>query len=434
MGVVYVGLREEGRFRRLYAVKRLHPHLSDDASFRAMFLDEARIAGLVQHPNVVGVLDVGEDAEGPFMVMEYIDGVNLAQLIDGAVALGVVIPVQIAVRVAREVARGLGAVHELTSHDGEKLHLVHRDLSPQNVLLGFDGSVRITDFGIAKALGRLTETGAPTLKGKLAYASPEQILCQPIDHRSDLFSLAVVIHEMLTGRQLYRNIADNEGSRRLLHDAPPDVGEERPDVPPELAQLLFRMLAKDPAQRPESAGEIYQELEVLLSDLVGAEGPLDLQAFVADIAKDAREERRRMVDVAVAHATEVDAGTPGARMTKSRRTRWRALAVVGVTVGVLGTATAVALTSMSEPEDAATAVQRESAPRERAQVEVPSEATVLDTSPESGFASPAGGASQIDEPAVPVVRTRPRARRREAGAPPAAPDRQTLGRWSFDDR
>jgi serine/threonine-protein kinase len=300
MGIVFVGVREEGNFRRLYAIKRLHPHLSDDATFRTMFLDEARIAGLVQHPNVVGVLDVGENAEGLFMVMEYVNGVNLGGLIRASQRRAVDIPVQIVVRIAMQVARGLHAVHELEGHDGVKLCLVHRDLSPQNVLVGFDGSVRITDFGIAKALGRLTETGAGVLKGKLAYASPEQILCYSLDHRTDLFSLAVVIHELLTGRPLYRNEKDQEGTWRILHEAPPDVGEDRPDVPPRLVELLFCMLAKDREKRPASAEEVCQELEVVLSDLVREEGPLDVQSFVADIAAEERHNRDHLIDTAVA--------------------------------------------------------------------------------------------------------------------------------------
>lgn len=417
MGVVYVGLREEGHFRRLYAVKRLHAHLSDDAAFRAMFLDEARIAGLVQHPNVVGVLDVGEDHEGPFMVMEYIDGVNLAELIDAANARGIAIPMQIAVRIAKEVARGLGAVHELTTHDGEKLHLVHRDLSPQNVLLGFDGSVRITDFGIAKALGRLTHTGAGTLKGKLAYASPEQMLCLPLDRRSDLFSLAVVVHEMLTGRQLYGNMSDNDGSRRLLHDAPPDVGEERPDAPPELTELLFRLLAKDREQRPASADEVHQELEVLLSDLVSREGPLDLQAFVTDVAKDVREGRKQRIDSAVALATEVS--ETGARAKSTRRIRIGAIALAAI--AVLGGAGGLAVMYGGESDEARPIEE----PRVVAQVP-----GLEETAPPAEVAAE----PRAPEPAVaetPAERPRARARRREPTSPS---ERRTLGRWGFDDR
>ncbi|MCA9614581.1 MAG: serine/threonine protein kinase, partial [Myxococcales bacterium] len=153
MGTVYLARRREGGFQRLYAVKRLHPHLRDDPDFRAMFVEEARLAGLITHPNVVGVLDVGEDHEGPFLVMDFVQGLPLSQLITLANRSEAPLAVQSCVRIALAVARGLHASHELRDHEGRALQLVHRDLSPQNVLIGWDGTVRITDFGIAKALG-----------------------------------------------------------------------------------------------------------------------------------------------------------------------------------------------------------------------------------------------------------------------------------------
>jgi serine/threonine-protein kinase len=272
--------------------------------------------------------------------------------------------------------------------------------------------VRITDFGIAKALGRLTHTGAGTLKGKLAYASPEQMLCLPLDHRSDLFSLGVVVHETLTGRQLYGNTSDDDGSRRLIHDAPPDVGEERPDTPPELAELLFRMLAKDRERRPASADEVHQELEVLLSDLVSREGPLDLQAFVSDVAKDVREGRKQQVDSAVALATEVHATEVRAKRARRLRTGAVALGIAAV----LGGAGGLALTFGADSE--------EPRPIEAPQIALPS---VTPAPPAEATPEP-----RPPEPAVaePAERPRARARRREA----TSNERRTLGRWGFDDR
>ncbi len=176
MGTVELALRREGEFRRLHAVKRLHPHLLEDEDLRAMFLDEARIAGLLRHANVVSVLDVGEDAQGPFLVMDYVDGVTLSTIIQHHAPLQQLLPVQLCARIGGEIARGLAAAHELTGHDGKLLDIVHRDVSPQNVLVGFDGQVRLADFGIARALGRsakLTELGV--IKGKIGYQAPEQL-------------------------------------------------------------------------------------------------------------------------------------------------------------------------------------------------------------------------------------------------------------------
>lgn len=157
MGRVELALRREGEFRRVYAVKRLHPHLVEDADLRAMFIDEARVAGRIRHANVVSVLDVGEDREGPYLVMDYVEGLALSAIMAHHAASGELLPVQICVRIGAEIARGLQAAHELTDDRGNLLDVVHRDVSPSNVLVGFDGGVRLADFGIARALGRSSE-------------------------------------------------------------------------------------------------------------------------------------------------------------------------------------------------------------------------------------------------------------------------------------
>jgi eukaryotic-like serine/threonine-protein kinase len=153
MGRVDLAMRQEGAFRRLYAVKRLKESYREEEDFLRMFLDEARIAGFLRHPNVVSVLDLGRDADGPYLVMDYVEGVSLNSLI--ARVRSSPIPTQVALSIAQQIAEGLHAAHELTSPEGDSLHLVHRDVSPQNVLVGYDGVARITDFGIAKAMGRV---------------------------------------------------------------------------------------------------------------------------------------------------------------------------------------------------------------------------------------------------------------------------------------
>lgn len=295
MGRVYLAMRQEGDFKRAYALKRLHPTLRTDEAFRSMFMDEARIAGLISHPNVVGVIDVGEDAQGPFLVMDYIEGVSVGQLLKRVREQRARVPVQIALRIAAAVARGLHAAHELTGHDGSALQLVHRDVSPQNVLLGFDGSVRVTDFGVAKALGRRSKTVTGTLKGKFGYMSPEQLLYQEPDRRSDLYSLGVVLFELLAARRLYANRDGAEGAREALYGPTPDIGDEREDVDDEVVSLLFSLLAKKPEKRPSTGHDVAMRLDMLIADLASIEGPLDIGEYINGLFADRRAETEALL-------------------------------------------------------------------------------------------------------------------------------------------
>jgi hypothetical protein len=280
MGEVELAVREEAGFRRIFAIKRLPAALREDHSARSMFLDEARLAGLVRHPNVVSVLDVGEDERGPFLVMEFVEGISAAALLRWAGKNGVSLPVQLCLRLARELALGLHAAHELTDHEGRPLNLVHRDISPQNLLIGFDGIAYVADFGIAKAAGRSTRTTTGLLKGKAGYMSPEQLRFEEVDRRSDLFSLAVVLYELLAARRLYRSENDIATARRILHEPPPDIDDVRGDVPPAVVELLFSALAKDPTARPESAAEVARRMDAAIAAMVAEEGVVDVAEYI----------------------------------------------------------------------------------------------------------------------------------------------------------
>ena len=306
MAEVSVVMRREGAFRRLYALKRLLSPLQADEQVRAMFLDEARFAGLLRHSNVVSVLDVGEDEAGPYLVMDYVDGVGVDELLRAHAKSGTVLPAQVAARIAAQVARGLHAAHELTK-DGERLELVHRDVSPQNILLGFDGVAKVTDFGIAKATSQTSRTATGIIKGKLGYLAPEQLRFEEPDRRSDLFALGVVLFELLAGRRLYKNTDGMDGVRRILNEPPPDIQDDRPDVPPELVALLFRLLAKDPAQRPGSALEVARVLEDVVAELAALEGPVDLADYLQEHFEAQRKRRLRMIDDGIA---KLDAPEP----------------------------------------------------------------------------------------------------------------------------
>jgi serine/threonine-protein kinase len=303
MGFVELVFRREGRFLRWCARKRLHEQLRNDPTFRSMFMDEARLAGLVRHPNAVGVLDVGEDEDGPFLIMDFVEGVPLSRLISEAASAGRLIPMQVVIRICVDTARGLHAAHEVRSEEGMTLGLVHRDVSPQNVLIGFDGTVRVTDFGIAKALGNATRTSAGVLKGNMGYLSPEQLRFEEADRRADFFSLGVTLYELLSGHRLYSNRDGFDGTRRILTEPPPDIGEVRSDVPPELCELLFEMLAKDRESRPATAAEIASRLETMLAPLIGEEGLLTVGDYMRQHFLIASQEQRSML---AAHLKKIE--------------------------------------------------------------------------------------------------------------------------------
>lgn len=344
MGQVEIAVRLAGPFKRLYAVKRLRKQLMGDEEARTMFLDEARLTGLVRHPNVVSVLDVGVDRRGPFLVMDFVEGLSAAQLITWAHRRKVQLPMQVCLRIAHQVAIGLHAAHELRDESGRRLGLVHRDVSPQNVLIGFDGVARLTDFGIAKALGRTTRTTTGLLKGKVGYMSPEQLRFEEPDHRSDLFSFGVVLYELVAARRLYRERDPAKTARRILNEPPPDLDDARDDVPDELVELLFLLLAKDPDVRPPNAKHVADTLDTIVSDLVAIEGRIDVEPFF----------HTHFADDALALRSELDELVTGAERQEAQRRRTSALrrSAAWVALGVVlagGAATAWAITTTSEP-------------------------------------------------------------------------------------
>ncbi|MEM9862069.1 MAG: serine/threonine-protein kinase, partial [Myxococcota bacterium] len=270
MGRVDLVARVEGAFKRVYAMKRMHARHVGDSDFANMFLDEARFAGLVRHPNVVSVIDLGTDDEGPFMVMEYVDGLTLARVLKATQARDERLPLQVCLRIAHDIASGLAGIHG-TSVEGGLVNLVHRDVSPQNILLGFDGLARLTDFGIAKGKGRTAQTSTGVLKGKLSYMAPELLRLEDATPLTDLFALGVVLYEALTSRRIYPSRERAEIARSIHHAPPPDLGEER-DVPAALEKLYLSLLAKNAADRPQGAAEVADTLRALIEQCVADEG------------------------------------------------------------------------------------------------------------------------------------------------------------------
>ncbi len=348
MGRVTVAVRRNGSFERLYAIKRIHAHLRGRPELQAMFLEEARLSALVRHPNVVSVLDAGEDDDGPFLVMDYVHGLPLNQLIGRAVSRGEQIPIQIALRIGIDVARGLSAIHETRRNDGDPLQLVHRDLSPHNVLIGHNGIVAITDFGIAKVIGSETSTASGVLKGKTSYMAPEQLRFEPFDQRADLFALGIMLYEMLAGARLYPAGQDNQGIRRTLHEPPPDLGDVRPDAPSALVELVFALLAKQREDRPPNAATVAHQLERCLADELVRAPAVELVPYVAMLADELRVEQQERLRVAIASlpvsvpTAPDEADTPTTRPLRAPASSARrglvALAVLGTLIVGLGAA------------------------------------------------------------------------------------------------
>jgi hypothetical protein len=363
MGSVELVARREGTFVRLYARKRLHPHLATDDEFVAMFLDEARIAALIRHPNVVAVLDLGRDAEGPYLLMEFVSGASLSTLMNRVARSERWFPLQVGVRIALDIARALDGAHEVVEPTGRVARIIHRDLSPQNVLVGFDGHIALTDFGIAKVLGTSSKTATGVLKGKMGYLAPEQI---------EFRALGVVLYEMLAGQRLYKAATDDPVSalRRVLDEPPPDIGDVRPDVTPAISELLFELLAKRPEERPDSARDVVDRLEGILADLVRDSPASDLRAFVGEHTRDLRERQQSEVQAAMDRLDRASIPVPTVGATPralaatavprpheaSPRSSWRGGLLVGVgalAVGLLVGAAAMGAQGIAgAPEEA----------------------------------------------------------------------------------
>jgi eukaryotic-like serine/threonine-protein kinase len=286
---------------------------------------------------VVSVVDLGEDDEGPFLVMDYVDGVPVGEIIRRAIDQAEPIPLEVALRIGHHAALGLHAAHDLVGADGTPLSLVHRDISPHNVMVGFDGIARVTDFGIAKALGRLSRTSTGILKGKLGYMSPEQLKFRPPDRRSDLFSLGVVLFELFTSRRLYPGKLGEESALRILEEPAPDLLESREDAPPELVGLMFKLLAKSPDQRPADARSVANSLETILLDLVAAGERTDTSEYLEHLFGEERQKLDREVAEALAAlGSEPEESPPSSKARRRAPALSRRGLAVAAGIAVLG--------------------------------------------------------------------------------------------------
>ncbi len=262
MATVHIGrLLGPSGFSRTVAIKQLHPQFAKDPDFAKRFLDEARLAARISHPNVVPTLDIVALDRELFVVMDYDAGESLASVMRCLAARGEAAPPDVMVAILIDILQGLAAAHLATSDQGTPLHIVHRDVSPQNILVGINGLARLADFGVAKAAGRLSTTSEGEVRGKLAYMAPEQVRGRAVDARTDVYASAVVLWEALTGARLFDAPSPMSAMTAVLEKRIPAPSTVRPGIPAALDAVVLRGLARDPERRYSSAEEMIGALE-----------------------------------------------------------------------------------------------------------------------------------------------------------------------------
>lgn len=248
---------------RYVVLKRVHKHRATDIKFVNMFLDEARLAAQLQHPNIAQVFDTGKLGDTYFFTMEYVHGETVRELLHRSYELQRPIPVACTLTIIANAAAGLQHAHDRVSHDGHALGIVHRDVSPSNLIVSYEGNVKIVDFGVAKAAHRSVETQSGTVKGKMGYMAPEQCRGGDVDRRCDLFCLGIVMWELLVGERLFKRATDFESMQAVVEEATPAPSSLRPDLPPALDAVVLKLLAKSPADRYQTADELLEALEAV---------------------------------------------------------------------------------------------------------------------------------------------------------------------------
>ncbi len=296
-------------FERLLAVKRILPNIAEDEEFITMFIDEAKIAVQLQHANIAQIFDLGKVDDSFFIALEYVNGRDLRSIFDRMRSKGESLPIALACHVMMQVCEGLDYAHNKRDGQGRELHLVHRDISPQNVLIGYEGEVKLIDFGIAKAAGKASTTQAGILKGKFGYMSPEQVRGLPIDKRSDIFAVGIVLYELLTGERLFVGETDFSTLEKVrnVEIVPPSSYNKK--IPQELERLMLKALARDPEDRYQNAIDLHDDLQSFLYSVGEFYSRKDLAAwmkktFAAEIEEDnAKLEQYRQLAAPVAAST-----------------------------------------------------------------------------------------------------------------------------------
>ncbi|MBZ0235902.1 MAG: serine/threonine protein kinase, partial [Deltaproteobacteria bacterium] len=284
MAEIYLARTEGvGRFEKRVVLKRMLPHFAIQPDYVRMFLAEARLAAKLEHPNIVSVHDIGEETGNYHYAMEYVRGGDLRDLLRATARSGELVPLGVAIGIALGVCAGLDHAHNATDADGRSLEVVHRDVSLSNVLVSFDGAVKVTDFGVAKMdeADRRTRTG--TLKGKVAYMSPEQCRGLALDRRSDVFAIGILLYELVTCRRLFGGGGELVTLQRIVREDAPPASRHRAGCPAALDEILARALARDRNQRYASARELGRDLEALARTERLATSPSEISTFVTQM-------------------------------------------------------------------------------------------------------------------------------------------------------
>ena len=282
-------------FEKTIVIKRIRPHLSKQSNFVKMFLNEAKLAAQLNHPNIVQIYDLGKIGESYFIAMEYIFGRDMRRIIPKADALGIPFPMVYALKIASSVCEGLYYAHARTDMYGNALNIVHRDVTPENIFVSFDGTVKVLDFGIAKAANQIEQTRAGEIKGKLSYMSPEQCMGKPLDNRSDIFSLGVVLYEWLTGFKLFTGDSEVAILKSITEGKIYAPSYFKADIPEGVEAILMKALEKDREKRYQTAWEMQYDLDQFLSQYEFTPSNIHLSNFLKQISEPCRSEAKKMV-------------------------------------------------------------------------------------------------------------------------------------------
>jgi TonB family protein len=302
-------------FQKIVAIKKILPHMADDEAFVTMFADEAKLAAQLNHPNIIHIYDLGKiQAGGYFIAMEYVDGRDLRAIETSAREIGAPFPVPLAVYVASKVASALDYAHRRRDAEGNDLNIVHRDVSPQNILISYEGDIKLCDFGIAKAASKASRTQSGALKGKIQYMSPEQAWGKPIDRRSDLFSLGVVLHELLTGQRLFRGDTDINVLEKVRSAEVAPPSKSNPEVPQNLDAVVMKALARDPDERYANASDMLRDLDSVLYSYTPAPGSADVAIYLHRL----QAEEAAVADAKAREVAHAAQETEPARKRKSK--------------------------------------------------------------------------------------------------------------------
>ncbi len=316
-------------FERIVAVKRILPSVAEDTDFITMFIDEAKIAVQLNHANIAQIFDLGKVGEAYFIALEYVHGKDLRAIFELARERGEPVPIEMTCFVMMKICEGLDYAHNKRDASGRELELVHRDVSPQNILVSFDGETKLIDFGIARAAGKAGKTQAGILKGKFGYLSPEQVDGHPVDRRSDIFGIGIVLHELLTGERLFAGDGEFSSLQKLRAIEVSLPSERNPKIPPELDEIVMKALSRSPADRYQTAMELHDDLQRFLYGHGEAFGRRELSAwlrehFAADAAHD-QEAVGDLRDVEVVETSESTDLAPTLDPSTSPRIEARAL-------------------------------------------------------------------------------------------------------------